>query len=183
MLSRCCEQSPLVRTVRVCVFMGSMLRKKLPPQITGGNNLPASQDKRQSPTLSTFFRFLSFHDFQRLQSAARADAQPQNGELAVSKAQDIYSLTMKCRDLFSTYLDMTTSYTWQVLNYECRFLTWASTLAVIDDESTCLDRRLRLSPDIKQLVMSMLSVLERALERGEYHCICRIDHCFLTGSS
>ncbi|EXU97495.1 hypothetical protein X797_009404 [Metarhizium robertsii] len=97
-----------------------------------------------------------------------ADAYTQNGELAISKAQDIYLQAEKCRLLFSTYLKMfqlPTPYRWHVLNNECRFLTWARTLGVFDHKSIRLDRRLRFSHDFKELFMLMLSVLEEGLEQ------------------
>lgn len=108
-----------------------------------------------------------------------ADAQPQHGELVVSKApKDIYSLTEKCRGLFSTYHQMSihqTPYKWMMVIYEISFLLWANT-------SRCLDDRVKFFPGMKELFMSMLSVLQESLEGGEYHRISRIDHCFLTES-
>ncbi|KAG8409321.1 hypothetical protein J3459_017627 [Metarhizium acridum] len=59
---------------------------------------------------------------------------------------------------------MSIPFRWHVLNYETRFLDCASNLAVIDDATICLDRRLRDSPDIKELAMFMLSTLQQALK-------------------
>lgn len=102
-----------------------------------------------------------------------ADAQPQNGELAISKApKNIYSRTNRCLSLFSKYRNMSVDqnpYQLYMVIYEVWFLFWVNT-------SSCLDRRLKFYPDMKELVMSMLSVLQRALQLGEYHRISRIDH-------
>ncbi|QLI69803.1 uncharacterized protein G6M90_00g054630 [Metarhizium brunneum] len=89
-----------------------------------------------------------------------ADAQPQNGELAISKApKNIYSRTNRCLSLFSKYRNMSVDqnpYQLYMAIYEVWFLFWVNT-------SSCLDRRLKFYPDMKELVMSMLSVLQRAL--------------------
>ncbi|KAH0593509.1 hypothetical protein MHUMG1_08647 [Metarhizium humberi] len=90
-----------------------------------------------------------------------ADAPPQNGELAISNApKNIYSRTNRCLSLFSKYRNMSVDqnpYQLYMAIYEVRFLFWVNT-------SSCLDRRLKFYPDMKELVMSMLSLLQRALQ-------------------
>ena len=85
----------------------------------------------------------------------------------VSRAQDIYSQALECKDLFSHYLKMSSVYATQVSACQRRFLTWSSFLGVFASESASLDRRLEFNPEVKELVMSMLRVLKRNLQRGK----------------
>jgi len=80
---------------------------------------------------------------------------------------DIYSQALECKDLFFKYLKVPSLYSTQVFGCQRRFLTWASFLGVFASKSASLDRRLEFNPEFKELVMSMLQVLKRNLQRGE----------------
>lgn len=82
------------------------------------------------------------------------------------QAVDIYTLAMECKDLFATYLRDKGAQGSQLRQYEHRFLLWASFLGVYADEKSCLDRRLRRAPEIRDLVLLMLRVLKRNLGHG-----------------
>ena len=86
---------------------------------------------------------------------------------AISRAQDIYSQALECKDLFLNYLKISLVYATQVSACQRRFLTWTSFLGVFAIESASLDRRLEFNPEVKELVTSMLRVLKRNLERGK----------------
>ncbi|KAL8375693.1 hypothetical protein RB595_007010 [Gaeumannomyces hyphopodioides] len=98
---------------------------------------------------------------------------PSDGEFVnkdvISQAQDIYPLALRCRDLFVEYLKASSVYAKHVSACQHRFLTWASFLGVFASKSASLDRRLEFKPETKELVMSMLRVLKRNLERGLVH--------------
>lgn len=83
----------------------------------------------------------------------------------ISKSFDIYSKARECKDLFATYLENPSLYDEQVSMFQRRFLEWAGFLGVFAMESVSLDRRLEFHPEIKNLLMSMLQVLKRNLER------------------
>ena len=82
-------------------------------------------------------------------------------------AQDIYSQAQECKTLFLKYLKTTKAYSQQVSECQHRFLTWVSFLGVFANESASLDCRLQGAPEVKGLVLSMLRVLKRNLERGK----------------
>jgi len=84
-------------------------------------------------------------------------------------AQDIYSQARECKTLFVKYLKTPRAYGRQVSECQHRFLTWASFLGVFANESVSLDRRLQRAPEVKELVLAMLRVLKRNLERGKWH--------------
>ncbi|KAI3320651.1 hypothetical protein HD806DRAFT_505789 [Xylariaceae sp. AK1471] len=108
---------------------------------------------------------------------------PDNGpvdEAIDLKAQDIYSQAQECKSLFISYLDASRApraYHKQLRESERRFLTWASFLGVFANEGASLDSRLQYTPEIKELVVSMLQVLRRNLE----HSIIR--HAFSSTTS
>jgi hypothetical protein len=85
------------------------------------------------------------------------------------KGQDIYSQAQACKILFTSYLQSSAPRTYdeQVRDVERRFLTWASFLGVFASEGISLDRRLQYAPELKELVLSMLQVLRKNLERGK----------------
>ncbi|KAM0549948.1 hypothetical protein ACHAPJ_009195 [Fusarium lateritium] len=85
---------------------------------------------------------------------------------AIQETQDIYSQALKCKTLFITYTSSPRIFVKEVTECQRRFLTWASFLGVFAKESVCLDRRLQYDPEIKELVLSMIWVLDRNLQRG-----------------
>lgn len=78
----------------------------------------------------------------------------------------IFEAAIQCRRRFEDYLKEPRLHRKQVMEFQRRFLTWASFLGVFAPVSVCLDTRLADSPEMKELVMSMLLVLERNLQRG-----------------
>jgi hypothetical protein len=78
----------------------------------------------------------------------------------------IFEAATQCRRRFEEYLQEPRLHRKQVMEFQRRFLTWASFLGVFAPSSVCLDTRLADSPEMKELVMSMLLVLERNLQRG-----------------
>ena len=50
--------------------------------------------------------------------------------------------------------------------YQQRFAAWASFLGVFAGPKVCLDRRLRRHPDLQDLALRLLEILERNL----FHC-------------
>jgi len=78
----------------------------------------------------------------------------------------IFEAATQCRRRFEEYLQEPRLRRKQVMEFQRRFLTWASFLGVFAPVSVCLDTRLADSPEMKELVMSMLLVLERNLQRG-----------------
>ena len=98
-----------------------------------------------------------------------SDPQPRDVHKATDPAQDIYTIAVECKSLFAAYLRETRSHGDQVRKLEHRFLIWASFLGVYANEKSCLDRRLRRAPEIKELVLLMLRVLKRNLEHGISH--------------
>lgn len=78
----------------------------------------------------------------------------------------IFEAATQCRRRFEEYLQEPRLYRKQVMESQRRFLTWASFLGVFAPINVCLDTRLADSPEMKELVMSMLLVLERNLQRG-----------------
>jgi hypothetical protein len=85
----------------------------------------------------------------------------------IQETQDIYTQALKCKGLFSDYTGSLRLCSKQVTECQRRFLTWASYLGVFANDSVCLDRRLQNEPEIKELVLSMLWVLNRNLQRGK----------------
>jgi hypothetical protein len=78
----------------------------------------------------------------------------------------IFELASQCRSRFEEYLQEPRLHRKQVMEFQRRFLTWASFLGVFAPINVCLDTRLAGSPEMKELVVSMLLVLERNLQRG-----------------
>ncbi|KAJ2987333.1 hypothetical protein NUW58_g4567 [Xylaria curta] len=97
---------------------------------------------------------------------------PDNGptsETMDPNIQDIYFQAQACKSLFTSYLEPSGDarvYQKNVYEAERRFLTWASFLGVFASEGASLDNRLRYAPEVKDLVLSMLQVLRRNLERS-----------------
>jgi len=90
--------------------------------------------------------------------------------------QDIYSRGLECDRLFSVFLKTPRTHSRQISEYYDQFLSWAGFLGVFAAESASLDRRLKNDVDIKDLVLSMLRVLERNLLHGtqfepKYFCV------------
>ncbi|KAF5021966.1 hypothetical protein F66182_6006 [Fusarium sp. NRRL 66182] len=81
-------------------------------------------------------------------------------------AQDIYTQALESKRLLAAYAGSSRLFTQKVAEYQRRFLAWASFLGVFAQESVCLDRRLQNDPEIKGLVLSMLWVLNRNIQRG-----------------
>ncbi|OCK87155.1 uncharacterized protein K441DRAFT_595416, partial [Cenococcum geophilum 1.58] len=80
--------------------------------------------------------------------------------------QFINSQARQCQKLFVEYLKESRAYRKQVSDSQHRFLTWASFLGAFASVNVSLDARLRHAPDIKELMLAMLRVLRRNLERG-----------------
>lgn len=72
----------------------------------------------------------------------------------------------KCQHFFRQYMEKEREYKREVSRCHSRFLTWASFLGVFARESVSLDRRLQYEPEIKDLTLSMLGVLEINLKHG-----------------
>jgi len=85
---------------------------------------------------------------------------------AVDVDDDIFKAATLCRQRFEEYLQQQRLYQEQVADLQRQFLTWANFLGVFAPVKICLDTRLADAPDIKELVISMLTVLERNLKRG-----------------
>lgn len=79
---------------------------------------------------------------------------------------DIFEAATVCRHRFEEYLQSLRLYREQVAELQRQFLTWASFLGVFAPVNICLDTRLADAPEIKELIISMLTVLKRNLERG-----------------
>jgi hypothetical protein len=85
---------------------------------------------------------------------------------SILATDDIFETAIVCRRRFDEYLQDPRLYSKQVTELQRQFLTWASFLGVFAPVSVCLDTRLADAPEIKELVISMLNVLKRNLERG-----------------
>ncbi|SPO05897.1 uncharacterized protein DNG_08586 [Cephalotrichum gorgonifer] len=81
-------------------------------------------------------------------------------------SDNIFEAATICRRRFEEYLQVPRLYGKQVTEFQRRFQTWAEFLGVFAPLSACLDTRLAGAPEMKELVMSMLAVLRRNLERG-----------------
>ncbi|KAL8420551.1 hypothetical protein RB594_003366 [Gaeumannomyces avenae] len=86
-----------------------------------------------------------------------------------TRSDDIYEAALVCRHLFEEHLKESRLYSKQVAELQRRFVTWAGFLGVFAPVSACLDTRLANAPEMKELVISMLTVLRRNLERGIKH--------------
>ncbi len=84
----------------------------------------------------------------------------------IGSDDDIFKAAAVCRRLFQEYLQNPRLFGKQVTEFQRRFLTWAGFLGVFAPASVCLDTRLASVPEMKELVISMLTVLRRNLERG-----------------
>lgn len=78
----------------------------------------------------------------------------------------IYDATRCCQEGFLEYAKVPTIFTQEVEQLQQRFSTWAGFLGVFAASDVCLDRRLAYRPEVKQLFLSMLTVLQDNIERG-----------------
>lgn len=89
--------------------------------------------------------------------------------------EPIYRLACQCERLFDTLVAhlpaQQTPITRLCTEYQQRFALWAAHLGVFARKSQCLDRRLRNLPDLQDLVVRLLAILERSLTQREYHHI------------
>jgi hypothetical protein len=91
--------------------------------------------------------------------------------MAVAETQDddrIYIQSQQCEELFARYLARERMYRAEVYSSQQRFLTWTSFLGVFSEPSACLDHRLQLAPEMKELVLAMLRLLKINLDRGPH---------------
>lgn len=79
---------------------------------------------------------------------------------------DIYQAARACQRGFVDYLQDRRVYRKQVIEIEAQYRTWTSFLGVFAAVDTCLDSRLADRPEMKELVLSMLFLLERNLQHG-----------------
>ncbi|RSL48343.1 hypothetical protein CEP54_012970 [Fusarium duplospermum] len=82
------------------------------------------------------------------------------------RSDDISEAAAACRSLFEEYLQAPRLFRKQVAEFQGRFSTWAAFLGVFVPAKACLDTRLASTPEMKELVISMLTVLRRNLEHG-----------------
>lgn len=81
-------------------------------------------------------------------------------------SDNIYKDALLCRQLFDEYLSQDRIHRHDVAILHRKFLTWAGFLGVFAPIQVSLDKRLYQAPEIKELVTSMLELLNMSLERG-----------------
>lgn len=89
--------------------------------------------------------------------------------MAAAETQDgdrISIQSLQCEQLFTVYLARERIYHTEVSRCRQWFLTWTGFLGVFSKPKACLDHRLRLAPEMKDLVLAMLRLLKRNLDRG-----------------
>ena len=82
----------------------------------------------------------------------------------------IYNLAGECEELFSQTLSQLRATVADAINlfeeYQHRFIAWTAYLGVFAKESVCLDRRLRRHPEIHDLIIRLLDLLELNLRQS-----------------
>lgn len=96
--------------------------------------------------------------------ADRFDAQAQ--ERTLVKSDDIYEAARGCQAAFEEYLHSPRAYREEIIVLQRRFTSWAGFLGVFAAPTLCLDTRLAARPEVKDLFVSMLTVLENNLKIG-----------------
>jgi hypothetical protein len=100
-------------------------------------------------------------------ASSQREIDPSSSSKTGSAHGTIYSIAINCETLFLKYSESTREFGHLISACYRRFLNWASFLGVFAHESASLDRRLQYEFDIRELVVSMLLVLQRNLRRGE----------------
>lgn len=98
--------------------------------------------------------------------ANRFDAQAQAQDRSSVKSDDIYEAARRCQAAFEEYLHDVRTYSKEIKDFQRRFMSWAGFLGVFAAPSLCLDTRLAAVPEVKDLFVSMLTVLEKNLKSG-----------------
>ncbi|KAL1967098.1 hypothetical protein VTN77DRAFT_3622 [Rasamsonia byssochlamydoides] len=79
----------------------------------------------------------------------------------------IYELATDCSQLFDDYLSNPSARSFDTVETQnARFNIWAANLGVFADLHASLDYRLRYSPEIRTMVLRLLDVLHRNLQRA-----------------
>ncbi|KAI0096440.1 hypothetical protein GGR51DRAFT_543262 [Nemania sp. FL0031] len=84
----------------------------------------------------------------------------------ITGTQPIYDVARECAIMFEKYLQGPKDPVWEAVSVSRRrFRSWAAYLGVFSHESASLDMRLRLEPEVRDLVMLLLDVLWNDLHR------------------
>ncbi|EWZ85597.1 serine/threonine protein kinase [Fusarium oxysporum f. sp. lycopersici MN25] len=97
---------------------------------------------------------------------SRGAKEPTPPEALGNMSDNIYESAVICRRLFEDYLYQRRIYNDAMAMLQRRFLTWAGFLGVFAPVHVSLDSRLSRAPEMKDLVISMLEILRRSIERG-----------------
>lgn len=82
----------------------------------------------------------------------------------------IYDHADTCVELFARYLrDRRTTSKDLAEEQRARFNIWAANMGVFADVRASLDYRLRDSPDIQNMIVELLVVMQRNIERGAFY--------------
>ncbi|KAF3252188.1 hypothetical protein TWF192_004641 [Orbilia oligospora] len=84
----------------------------------------------------------------------------------MANSEPIYNIARKCEKLFNEYTpnDPPSVIDSLLQDYQQRFLAWTAYMGVFADTSISLDRRLKDQPDICDLIIRLLDILEEALD-------------------
>jgi|ERR1700722_5862578 hypothetical protein len=80
---------------------------------------------------------------------------------------EIYDIAFRCSLLFDRYISNPRASSIELAEEQrARFNTWSAYIGVFAEHSASLDNRLRDSPEIRSVVLRLLDVLQRNLQRG-----------------
>jgi hypothetical protein len=102
-----------------------------------------------------------------------AEAAPKHRAMATDEgtSQQIYDLAGNCEDLFGDLLSVlsrTSDRHYRIVQeHQQRFERWTGYLGVFAAPQASLDSRLKSDPDIRDLVIQLLEILERNIQHGE----------------
>ena len=97
----------------------------------------------------------------------------------LSSLDTIYDHADACVALFNRYLRDTQTTSKDLAEEQCaRFSIWASNVGVFASVRASLDYRLRDSPDIQRMIVELLVVIRRNIERGTYCLLDRFTNWF-----
>ncbi|KAI0547868.1 hypothetical protein F4679DRAFT_344516 [Xylaria curta] len=134
--------------------------------------LPSSLPKRSSlacescePALIANIKLL--RSLSHFANSARQMPSPEENE-----GQEIFDWARRCEELFQKLLSTLVSrggigtHYRTLRDYSQRFGLWAGFIGVFADGSASLDHRLRFYPEVQDLILRMLKLLERNLSHG-----------------
>lgn len=83
-------------------------------------------------------------------------------------ASACYELAKSCQDLFKIYVArlLASSTSADAGEQQARFNIWAANMGVFADERASLDHRLKEDNEVRTMVIQLLDLINRNLERG-----------------